>query len=65
MMKDNPAASIASLFASETIPASATTVTSASRWAAMNEVMVGSIVLVSAWFPSNASTINGNPRSRR
>jgi hypothetical protein len=27
----------------------------------MNEVIVGSIVLVSALLPSNASTINGNP----
>ena len=61
MMNDNPASSIAFWLASETMPASATTVTSASRWAAMNEVMVGSIVLVSALLPSNASTINGNP----
>jgi hypothetical protein len=34
-MNDRPAASIAFWFASEIIPASATTVTSGSRWAAM------------------------------
>jgi hypothetical protein len=47
--------------ASDTIPASATIVTSARRWAAMNAVMVGSIVVVSALLPSNADTISGNP----
>jgi hypothetical protein len=61
MMNVSPASSIAFLFASDTIPASATTVTSASRWAAMNASITGSIVLVSALLPSNASTINGNP----
>ena len=60
-MNDSPAASIARLFASETMPASATTVTSASWWAAMNARIVGSIVVVSALLPSNASTISGNP----
>ena len=47
--------------AAEIIPASATTVTSVSRWAAMNAVIVGSIVVVSALLPSNAVTISGNP----
>jgi hypothetical protein len=61
MMNESPAASMAFLFASDTIPASATTVTSASWWAAMNASMVGSMVLVSALLPSKASTINGNP----
>ena len=60
-MNDNPAASIARRLASETIPASATTVTSRSWWAAMNAVIVGSMVVVSARLPSNASTISGNP----
>ena len=48
-------------FASLTIPASATTVTSGSWWAAMNDWTTGSIVLVSALFPSKAATISGNP----
>ena len=56
-MNDRPAASIAFWFASEIMPASATTVTSGSRWAAMNFSMTGSMVLVSALFPSNAETI--------
>ena len=60
-MKESPASSIACWLASEIIPASATTVTSVSWWAAMNAVMTGSIVLVSALLPSNASTISGNP----
>ena len=60
-MNDSPAASIAFWFASEIMPASATTVTSGRRWAAMNASMTGSIVLVSAMFPSNADTISGNP----
>ena len=60
-MNDSPAASIAFWLASETMPASATTVTSGSRWAAMNASMTGSMVLVSALFPSNAETISGNP----
>ncbi len=47
--------------ASETIPASATTVTSASWWAAMKEVIVGNMVLVSARLPSNVSIISGIP----
>ena len=62
-MNDSPAASIACLFASEIIPASATIVTSASWWAAMNALIVGSIVVVSARLPSNASTISGNPEA--
>jgi hypothetical protein len=37
------------------------TVTSASWWAAMNDSMVGIIVVVTALFPSNDSTINGKP----
>jgi hypothetical protein len=60
-MNDRPAASIAFWFASEIIPASATTVTSGSRWAAMNFPVTGSMVLVSARLPSNAETISGNP----
>jgi len=47
--------------ASDTIPASATTVTSGSWWAAMNASITGSIVLVSAMLPSNAWTISGKP----
>ena len=43
------------------MPASATTVTSGSWCAAMNASMTGSMVLVSALFPSNADTISGNP----
>ena len=49
------------LVASETMPASATTVTSASWWAAMNAVIIGSMVVVSARLPSKAATISGNP----
>ena len=60
-MNDRPAASIAFWFASEIIPASATTVTSGRRWAAMNFSMTGSMVLVSARLPSKAETISGNP----
>jgi hypothetical protein len=60
-MNDSLAASIAFLLVSQIIPASATTVTSASWWAAMNAVIVGSIVVISAVLPSNASTISGNP----
>ncbi len=60
-MNDRPAASMAFMFASEIIPASATTVTSGSWWAAMNSSMTGSMVLVSALLPSNAETISGNP----
>ena len=60
-MNDSPASSIAFWLASEIIPASATTVTSGSRWAAMNFSMTGSIVLVSALLPSKALTISGNP----
>jgi hypothetical protein len=48
-------------FASEIIPASATTVTSGRSWAVMNCSMTGSIVLVSARLPSNAETMSGNP----
>ena len=60
-MNDSPAASIARLLLSETMPASATTVTSASWWAVMNAAIVGSMVVVSARLPSKACTISGNP----
>jgi hypothetical protein len=60
-MNDRPAASICFWFASLTIPASATTVTSGRSWAVMNDSMTGSMVLVSALFPSNALTMSGNP----
>jgi hypothetical protein len=60
-MNPNPAASISRLLLSDSIPASATTVMSTSRCASMNAVNVGTIVAVSALFPSNASTANGNP----
>ena len=60
-MNDSPAASMAFWLASEIMPASATTVTSGSRWAAMNFSMTGSMVLVSALLPSNAETMRGNP----
>ena len=60
-MNPSPAASIAFLFASDSIPASATTVMSVSRCAAMNACRVGSMVAVSALLPSNASTASGNP----
>ena len=40
-INDRPAASIAFLFYSDTIPASATTVTSGRSWAAMNDSMTG------------------------
>lgn len=60
-MNDNPACSIARWLAAEIMPASATTVTSASWWACMKARIVGSIVAVSALLPSNASTISGNP----
>jgi hypothetical protein len=60
-MNDKPAASMSFWFASEIIPASATTVISGSWWAAMNASITGSIVLVSALFPSNAETMSGNP----
>jgi hypothetical protein len=60
-MNDRPAASMAFWFASLTIPASATTVTSGSWRAVMNDLMTGSIVLVSALLPSNALTMSGKP----
>jgi hypothetical protein len=60
-MNDRPAASMSFWFASDTMPASATTVTSAKPCAAMNSLITGSMVLVSALFPSNADTISGNP----
>jgi hypothetical protein len=50
-VNDSPAASICFWFASLTIPASATTVTSGRSWAVMNDSMTGSMVLVSALFP--------------
>src|SRR6478735_256719 len=59
--KMNPAASIAFLFASDSIPASATTVMSVSRCAVMNACSVGSMVAVSALLPSNASTREREP----
>ena len=60
-MNDNPASSIAFWLAAEIMPASATIVTSARRWASIKERIVGSMVRVSARLPSNASTISGNP----
>ena len=60
-MNDNPAACRATWLASEIIPASATTVTSDSWWAALKALITGSIVAVSALLPSNASTVSGNP----
>jgi hypothetical protein len=57
-----PASSIARLFASETIPASATTVISGRSWAVMKASITGSIVAVSALLPANASTIKGRTR---
>jgi hypothetical protein len=60
-MKDRPSASIARWLLAETMPASATMVTSVSRWAVMNARIVGSMVAVSARLPSNASTASGNP----
>ena len=60
-MNDRPAASMSFWFASEIIPASATTVTPGSWWSVMNASITGSMVLVSALFPSNAETISGNP----
>jgi hypothetical protein len=63
-MNDSPAASIALLLASEIMPASATMVTSASWWAAMNAWIEGSIVVVSPRLPSNASTTAGTPQRR-
>lgn len=60
-MQVSPASSSASRLACDTIPASATTVTPDSWWAAVNAVIVGSIVLVSAVLPSNACTISGIP----
>ena len=50
-MNDSPTASICFWLASETMPASATTVTSESWWAAMSDWITGSMVLVSALFP--------------
>ncbi len=50
-MNDSPAASMAFMFASEIIPASATTVTPGRACAAVNCLMTGSIVLVSALLP--------------
>ena len=60
-MNDRLAASMACLLLAEIMPASATMVTSGSWWAVMNARMVGSMVVVSAVLPSNASTISGNP----
>jgi hypothetical protein len=60
-MNDSPAASTAFWFASEIMPASATTVTSGSWWAVMKDSMTGSIVLVSDMSPSKALIVSGNP----
>ena len=60
-MNPSPTASISRLLLSDSIPASATTVMSVSRCAAMNAVNVGTMVAVSALLPSNASTANGKP----
>jgi hypothetical protein len=60
-MNDSPASSMASWLLAEIIPASATTITSASPWEAMKDPSTGSIVAVSALLPSNACTINGKP----
>jgi hypothetical protein len=60
-MNDRPSASMAFMLFSEIIPASATMTTSVRRWAAMNALITGSIVRVSALLPSNALTIRGNP----
>src|SRR5260370_25195526 len=60
-MNDSPAASISFWLLSDTMPASATTVTSGRSWAVMKDSRTGSIVLVSALLPSNADTISGNP----
>lgn len=60
-MNDNPEAFSAIWLASEIMPASATTMTSVRLWAALNALITGSMVAVSALLPSNASTANGNP----
>jgi hypothetical protein len=44
-MNDSPAASIAFWLTSEIMSGSATTVTSGSRWAVMNDPITGSILL--------------------
>jgi hypothetical protein len=54
-----PRGLVAFLLASNTIPASATTVMSFNWWEAI--LMVGSMVFVSALLPSGASPFNGNP----
>jgi hypothetical protein len=60
-MNDSPEACRAIWLASEIIPASATTVTSVSWWAALKALITGSMVAVSALLPSKASSANGNP----
>jgi hypothetical protein len=55
-MNDKPAASMAFWFASDIMLVSAT-VTSGSRWAAMNFSTAGSLVLASALVPSKAVTM--------
>jgi hypothetical protein len=60
-MNDRPSSSIASWLPAEIIPASATTVTPSSWWAATKDLITGSIVVVSALLPSKACTISGNP----
>jgi hypothetical protein len=62
-MNDSPASSSARLFASETIPASATTVTSGRPCASRKAFRTGTMVVVSARLPSNACTISGNPEA--
>src|SRR5271166_4934773 len=59
---DKPAP-IAAWLPSEIRPASATTVTSDNRWAALEELIIGSMVAVSALLPSNAPTVSGNKDS--
>jgi len=60
-MNESPAASMAFWFASEIMPAPATTVISGNWWAIMKDSMTGSIVLVSAMLPSKALIVSGNP----
>src|SRR5215207_8610995 len=60
-MNLSPASSIAARLASDSIPASATTVTSGKPGAAAKASITGKIVFVSAVFPSNARTCSGKP----
>ena len=58
-MNDRLAASIAFCFASEIMPASATTVTSGSRWAAMNSSITG-VGVAAAVPPEIALDLDGH-----